>query len=143
MRLQPLQAIVASKVLMTVNKTVAIRNKNAQVLDSGLKKLSKYVRVPDRPQGYKETFSLYMASFDRRDELLNFLNESGIEAKIHYKVPLHLQNAASNLGYREGDFPIAEKYAREIMTIPVHQYISEEQLAFVLEMVEKFYTITE
>jgi len=143
MRLQPLQAIVASKILMTVDKTVAIRNKNAQVLDSGLKKLSKYVRVPDRLQGYKETFSLYMASFDRRDELLKFLNASGIEAKIHYKVPLHLQKAASNLGYREGDFPIAEKYAREIMTIPVHQYLSEEQLTYVLEMVKKFYKATE
>lgn len=143
MRLQPLQAIVASKVLMTVDKTVAIRNKNARILDLGLKKLSKYVRVPDRPKGYKETFSLYMASFDRRDELLGFLNAKGIEVKIHYKVPLHLQNAASNLGYKQGDFPIAEKYAREIMTIPVHQYLSEEQLIYVLEMVEKFYTTTE
>lgn len=139
MRLQPLQAVVASKVLKTVNDTVAIRNKNAQLLDAGLSKLCEHVRVPSRPKGYKETFSLYMASFDQRDELLKFLIANGIDAKIHYEVPLHLQKAAANLGYKEGDFPVAEKYGREIMTIPVHQYLSENQLTYVLEMIEKFY----
>lgn len=139
MRLQPLQAVVASKVLKTVHETVAIRNKNAKKLDDGLSKLGDYVRVPSRPAGCIETFSLYMACFDRRDELLEFLLANDIDAKIHYRVPLHLQKAAANLNYKEGDFPMAEKYAREIMTIPVHQYISDEQLNYVLEMVKKFY----
>lgn len=139
MRLQPLQAVVASNVLKTIDKTVAIRNRNAQILDAGLSNLGKYVRVPARPADHRETFSLYMASFDRRDELLNFLIANGIDAKIHYKVPLHLQKAATNLDYKEGDFPAAEKYAREIMTIPVHQYLSEEQLNYVLEMIKEFY----
>lgn len=140
MRLQPLQAVVAEKVLKTVDETVSLRNRNAQLLDAGLRKLDKRVRVPERPLGYRETFSLYMACFDRRDELLEFLIANDIDAKIHYKVPLHLQKAAANLGYKRGDFPMAEKYAREIMTIPVHQYLSEDQLNYVLEKVENFYS---
>ena len=139
MRLQPLQAIVASHVLKTVNETVDMRNGNAQILDEGLKSLHPFVKVPPRPDGYLETYSLYMAKFERRDELINYLNENGIESKIHYPVPLHLQDAAVDLGYKEGDFPISETYCKEIMTLPAHQFITSEQFEFTLESIQNFY----
>ncbi|MBU1858295.1 MAG: DegT/DnrJ/EryC1/StrS family aminotransferase [Verrucomicrobia bacterium] len=139
MRLQPLQAIVASHVLKTVPKTVAIRNKNMQILDKGLKKLAGLVIVPSRPEGYRETFSLYMARFKKRDALMQYLIKHGIEAKIHYPVPLHLQKAAKGLGYKQGDFPVAEKYAKEIMTLPAHQYISTDQIDYTLKAIKAFY----
>ena len=140
MRLQPLQAVVAIHVLKTVPETVEIRNKNAHILDEGLKELADYIKVPPRPVGYRETFSLYMARFKRRDALMNYLIERGIEAKIHYPVPLHLQMAAEDLGYRRGDFPVAEKYAEEILTLPVHQYISENQIGYTLQQIKAFYS---
>ena len=139
MRLQPLQAVVASKVLKTVNDSVAIRNKNAIALDAGLKTLGNNVTLPERLPGYRETFSLYMAKFKKRDQLVPYLLNRGIDVKIHYKVPLHLQKAAEDLGYHEGDFPNAEMYAREIMTIPIHQYLSTEQLQFCIDSIHSFY----
>lgn len=139
MRLQPLQAIVGSGVLKTVDETVAIRNKNAAVLDEGLRSLTDFVTIPPRLNGYVETFSLYMAKFKRRDELLRYLNDNEIDAKIHYRIPLHLQEASIYLGYKVGDFPKSEIYGKEIMTLPVHQYLSELQLDFVIKKIKNFY----
>lgn len=140
MRLQPLQAIVAIHILKTVNETVEARNINAKMLDEGLKLLTPFVKVPPRPEGYKETYSLYMAKFNNRDELLKYLVENGIEAKVHYPVPLHLQEAAKNLGYKEGDFPFAESYSKEILTLPAHQFITAEQISYTLNKIREFYS---
>lgn len=140
MRLQPLQAIVASHVLKTVHETVRVRNKNAAILDAALKNLSDYVVIPPRPSGYLETFSLYMAKFEKRDDLLCYLNDSGIDAKIHYRIPLHLQNAAREFGYKVGDFPMSEDYGQKIMTLPVHQYLTELQLEYVVKKITDFYS---
>lgn len=139
MRLQPLQAVVAGHMIKTVDETVEIRNKNAQILDKGLKSLFPNVKVPLRPKEYKETYSLYMAQFKRRDELIKYLLENEIEAKIHYPVPLHLQEAAKELGYKPGDFPISETYSLEILTIPAHQFITREQIEFMLQKIHSFY----
>ena len=140
MRLQPLQAVVAEHILKTVNETVEIRNKNAQILDNGLSSLFPAVKVPPRPKGYKETYSLYMARFERRDELKKYLIENGIEAKIHYPVPLHLQKAAKDLGYKPGDFPMSETYGQEIITLPAHQFIDIDLLEYTISAIKKFYT---
>jgi dTDP-3-amino-2,3,6-trideoxy-4-keto-D-glucose/dTDP-3-amino-3,4,6-trideoxy-alpha-D-glucose/dTDP-2,6-dideoxy-D-kanosamine transaminase len=139
MRLQPLQAIVASHIIKTVDETVDKRNLNANLIDEGLKSLFPHVKTPPRPEGYKETYSLYMAQFERRDELLNYLIDKEIEAKVHYPVPLHLQEAAKDLGYKQGDFPVSEAYCEKILTLPTHQFISNEQIEFMLEQIAKFY----
>jgi len=139
MRLQPLQAIVAGHILKTVNETIEIRNKNASLLDDGLKDLSEFVLTPPRFTRYRETFSLYMAKFKKRDELIKYLNEFEIDAKIHYRVPLHLQKAAIDLGYKIGDLPMSEVYGEEIMTLPVHQYLSKSQISYMIEKIHDFY----
>ena len=139
MRLQPLQAVVASHVLKTVPETVEIRNRNAHILDEGLKELADYMKVPPRPVGYRETFSLYMARFKKRDVLIKYLIEREIEAKIHYPVPLHLQKAAEYLGYKRGDFPKSEQYGEEILTLPVHQYITDKQILYMIQTIKTFY----
>jgi len=143
MRMQPLQAIVASHVLKTVRETVEMRNRNANIVDNGLKELINYVTVPPRSEGYRETFSLYMARFRKRDSLIKYLVEKGVEAKIHYPVPLHLQKAAGNLGYKQGDFPVAEKYCEEIITLPIHQFINTEQIDYMLDSIRTFYLTRE
>ena len=136
MRLQPLQAIVASHVLDTVKELVAIRNRNARLLDAGLEGLA---RIPRRPAGNVEAYQLYLACFDRRDELLRHLIAHEIEAKVHYPLPLHLQRAAAGLGYSRGDFPCAERQADEVITLPAHQFITPEQIGFILEVIRNFY----
>lgn len=139
MRLQPLQAVVAARVLDTVHETVSIRNRNAQLLDEGLRELAPHVQVFPRRAGYRETFSLYVARFQNRDALIRYLVDRDIEAKIHYPVPLHLQPAASGLGYKCGDFPVCERIAGEIITLPAHQFITEEQIDFMVSTIGQFY----
>jgi dTDP-4-amino-4,6-dideoxygalactose transaminase len=139
MRLQPLQAVVGNFVLDTVSELVSTRNRNANLLDEGLRSLSEFVRLPSRINGNVEAYQLYMACFAQRDELIKFLVSKEIEAKIHYPVPLHLQVAAKSLGYKKGDFPNAEKQAMELITLPNHQFISEEQIDFIISNIHEFY----
>jgi len=76
---------------------------------------------------------------ERRDELIKYLAEKGIEAKIHYPIPIHLQKASEYLGYKEGDFPLCEAQAKSIITLPVHQHLSDDEIAYVIDNIRKFY----
>jgi dTDP-4-amino-4,6-dideoxygalactose transaminase len=67
------------------------------------------------------------------------LLENGVEAKVHYPVPLHLQPAAGYLGYKEGDFPECEAQAKSIITLPVHQHLNQKHLEYVVATIKKFY----
>ncbi len=74
-----------------------------------------------------------------RDELLAYLHSKGVEAKVHYPIPLHLQEAARFLGYGEGDFPVCEDDSRTIITLPAHQHLTSDEIDFVIEQVRSFY----
>ena len=141
MRLQPLQAVVASHGLDDLPSVIGKRNHNAARLDKGLMALAPNVTVPSRPEGYRETFALYMGLFEDRDTLLAFLINNGIEAKIHYPVPLHLQQAADSLGYKQGSFPVAEMQADKLITLPVHQFVEDDQIDFMIEKIVEFYNL--
>jgi dTDP-3-amino-2,3,6-trideoxy-4-keto-D-glucose/dTDP-3-amino-3,4,6-trideoxy-alpha-D-glucose/dTDP-2,6-dideoxy-D-kanosamine transaminase len=139
MRLQPLQAIVASEILETVNETVALRNEKAAWLDQSLKDLKANIVIPPRPKGYTETYSLYIILTEQRDALLQYLQKHEIDAKLHYPIPLHLQEAARNLGYKRGSMPIAENQAGRILTLPCHQFLNKSQLNYMVETIADFY----
>jgi dTDP-4-amino-4,6-dideoxygalactose transaminase len=111
----------------------------ARLLDDGLRELSSSVQVPRRPTGFREVYQLYVVRAARRDELLAHLEARGIEARVHYPVPLHLQKAAMALGYRKGDFPECEAQAGEIVTLPCHQFVTEEQAKHMVDTIREFY----
>lgn len=138
MRLQPLQATVAQIELNNIENIIKKRNRHAQILDHYLKKI-KEVTIPHRVKGHKESYSLYMASFKKRNKLLEFMKKRGIEAKIHYPIPLHLQKASKIFGYKKNDFPISEKQAKEIITLPVHQYLGRKHLNYMIKTINDFY----
>lgn len=139
MRLQPLQAIVAGYRLDFLAETVEKRNDNAKILDSGLVPLKEFVTVPQRIPNYYETFSLYMALFEQRDRLVSFLQGKGIEVKIHYPVPLHRQKAARRNCIVQGVMHNADYQANHLMTIPVHQYLNDNHMEYVIACVNDFY----
>lgn len=140
-RLQPIQAVVASRVLDQIEDSLAIRNRNTRQLDEGLNGLEDFIRHPLRLAGSREACQLYLVTAKKRDGLVSYLTKNGIEVKVHYPVPLHLQPAAAGLGYKLGDFPMAETQAREIMTIPSHQYVTPDQIDFILEKIRGFYKV--
>ncbi len=138
-RLQPFQAVVARRVLPTVQDLTERRIRNAQQLDHELESLADFIRVPKRPSNMREVYQLYLVSVKNRDGLLKHLQERGIEARVHYPLPLHLQPAAKSLGYKKGDFPIAEKQCDEVITLPAHQHINPGQISLMVEEIKKFY----
>lgn len=139
MRIQPLQAIVAKHRMRELDKTIAKRSSNAKYLDDNLKLLSDFITTPKRLDGYQETFALYMCLADRRDDLLHFLTAKGIEAKIHYPVPLHLQRAALNNCKISNNMQEAEMQSKRLITLPVHQYLELSHLKYMVGAISEFY----
>lgn len=82
-------------------------------------------------------FHLYTIRVRQRDRLQKALLERGIETGVHYPVPLHLQACFRDLGHREGEFPRAERLARETLSLPMHPFLGEEALAHVVEHVNR------
>ena len=138
-RLQPVQAVVGNRLLDTIEDLIEARIRNAQLLDEGLRGLESHIRTPHRPERNREVYQLYLATATHRNELVDFLITHEVEAKVHYPIPIHLQNAARGLGYKRGDFPVCERLAGEVITLPAHQHITEDQIAYTLECIRQFY----
>jgi dTDP-4-amino-4,6-dideoxygalactose transaminase len=98
------------------------------------------IRVPFEPSWSKAVFHLYVVQVQNREQLQKHLGEAGIGTGIHYPIPLHLQKAYKNLGYRAGDFPVSEKAASQILSLPMFPgltYAQQDRIAQqVLEFVE-------
>lgn len=138
-RLQPIQAIVATRLLDRIEEMNETRIRNAKLLDAGLSEIEDFVKVPPRPSKYREVYQLYLVSVKQREELIKFMYEHEIEVKVHYPIPLHLQKPGRELGYSENDFPNAEQQAREVLTIPAHQFVTPTQIEFIVDKFKQFY----
>ena len=137
-RLDTIQAVVALHGLRTLDGVLAQRRANAARYDRNLAGCSG-VTIPRRHPGH--TYHLYQVLVRDRTGLLVHLAAAGIEAKVHYPVPLHLQPALAYLGYKRGHFPHAEHWADTAITLPVHQYLSDSDIDYVSDQVRSFYGI--
>ena len=85
------------------------------------------------------TFHVYVVQADRRDELQAHLARDGIGTAIHYPVPIHLQPAAKELGYKRGQFPVTERQCERILSLPINQFLTEDDQAHVAQSLKAFY----
>lgn len=138
-RLDTIQAVVAEYGMQNLKAIKEKRQKNAQTYDQGLKDLNGFVTLPPRQEKVEQVFHTYVIRVQKRTELIRYLEENGVETKIHYPIPIHLQKPCQELGYKKGDFPVCEKQAEEILSLPIHQYLEEEQLDYVIDRIKKFY----
>jgi len=137
-RLDSLQAIVGKWIVRQVEQIVADRAQRAAYYDHGFQQLDG-VRIPPRSGRVKHVYLLYVLYVDRRDELVQYCLERGIEVKVHYPVPLYRQPAMEFLGYKSGDFPVADRHATEMLTLPVDQHLTRAQQDYVIETIRSFY----
>jgi aminotransferase EvaB len=137
-RLDSLQAIVANHLLDKLDHITDRRIANSLRLDELLSDIPQ-VRLPARPADVRQVHHLYCLRVDRRDELQEFLIGKGIDAKVHYPIPMHLQPAAKEFGYSVGDFPAAEKAAGEELSLPVHEFVVDSELEQMAGLVREFY----
>ncbi len=136
-RMDSLQAAILAYRLGRLDDTIRQRRANAALYWERLDPASVF--VPAEREGTIDSYHTFVVQVDRRDELQAFLKARGIGSAIHYPVPIHLQPAAKDLGYGPGDFPVAERQAGRILSLPVHQMMSREDVCYVAEQVNAFY----
>jgi dTDP-4-amino-4,6-dideoxygalactose transaminase len=96
------------------------------------------VQLPHEPEWANAIYHLFVVRIESRNEAMDFLSEAGIGSGIHYPIPLHLQKAYRHLGYQEGDFPVAEKAAAEIVSLPMFPGLTGEQQQLVAVRLQEF-----
>lgn len=138
-RLDSIQAIVGNWLIPQVHEITEKRIHHAALYDKGFSDLRGQITLPPRRPEARRVFHLYMVEAERRDELYEFLLKAGVEAKIHYPIPLHLQKGLAIYGYKSGDFPETERQAKRIITFPADQHLTESQIAFAVDKVHEFY----
>jgi len=96
------------------------------------------VQVPFEPEWSRAVHHLYVIRTEARNELMAHLGKTGIGTGIHYPIPLHLQRVYEGLGYKKGDFPVCEKVAAEIVSLPMFPHLSANDQARVVEDITRF-----
>ena len=92
---------------------------------------------PKEYQSAHALFSITLAKQDQRDKLIDRLSKSNIPSVIYYKLPIHLMQAFSYLGYIEGDLPVSENLSKTIVSLPMHPYLSKIDIDFIVETIQK------
>jgi dTDP-4-amino-4,6-dideoxygalactose transaminase len=98
---------------------------------------SGVVLPPVMPE-VEPVWHLYIIRTRQRDELRNYLSERGISTGVHYPVPIHLQPAYADLGYRAGDFPASELAAEQMLSLPMYAELTDEQIDYVVDAIRSF-----
>lgn len=135
-RLDELQAAIASIRLKNLDGNITKIRKIAERYSSELDGL---VTIPKSHVGSEPVFHNYIVHTEKRDNLKNYLHEVGIETKIHYPIPIHLQKCADYLGYEVGSFPVCEYQSTNSISLPIYPELSNEQIEIVIEGVKNFF----
>jgi dTDP-3-amino-2,3,6-trideoxy-4-keto-D-glucose/dTDP-3-amino-3,4,6-trideoxy-alpha-D-glucose/dTDP-2,6-dideoxy-D-kanosamine transaminase len=137
-RLDSLQAVVGKTILEQAPEIVRKRALNAAHYDAGFAQIPQ-ITIPPRNQGSTHVFLLYVLFAKQRDALVEYCLEAGIEAKVHYPIPLYQQKALAFLDHKPGDFPVADRHAVDVISFPVDQHLSKDEMDYVVATVRKFY----
>ena len=142
-RLDSLQAAVLSVKLRYLEAWCEQRIQRAQIYhglftESGLVG-ENVLRIPPETANCSHVFNNYVVSVRRRDELKQFLAEQAIQSEVYYPVPLHLQACFAGLGYKAGEFPQAERAAKEVLALPLYPELTPAQQQAVVGAVKEFY----
>lgn len=136
-RLDAIQAGFLRVKLKHLTQWNAERRERAAHYNSLLRGLDGVI-VPHEPSWSKAVYHLYVIRTDSREALINHLKSAGIGTGIHYPIPLHLQKAYSSLPYRAGDFPVSERVAAQIVSLPMYPQLTAEQQARVADETSQF-----
>jgi dTDP-4-amino-4,6-dideoxygalactose transaminase len=137
-RLDTIQAVLLRYRLGRLENIISMRRRNAEVYRAELDR--RPVFIPDERDDAFDTYHTFVVQVDRRDELKTHLAARGVATAIHYPNPIHLQPASKELGYRRGDFPVAEAQAGRILTLPINPFLSPDDIRYVADQVNGFFS---
>jgi len=138
-RLDSIQAAILGAKLPYILQWTEQRIRNASLYNKHLKGISQICLPAQRP-GTRHTYHLYVIRTGRRDELMQFLRDKGIETTVHYPVALPNLPAYKYLGHSPGDFPVASQLQGEILSLPMYPELTEDQIVFVAEQIRCFFS---
>jgi len=137
-RLDAIQAGILHAKMVHLAKWNSQRQEKAAEYNRLLAPAGGALITPHEPTWSRSVYHLYVVRTDDREGMMEHLKTRGIGTGIHYPIPLHLQQAYASLGYVSGDFPIAEKVAEEILSLPMYPQLTERQQAQVADEILKF-----
>jgi dTDP-4-amino-4,6-dideoxygalactose transaminase len=138
MRLDELQAALLSVKLKYLQDWTAQRQEVAGWFHEALKGISE-IKLPYCHPDATHAYHLFVIQIERREALQQYLQEKGIGTLIHYPVPPHLQKAYNHLGFQKGDFPIAEKLADTVLSLPLWPGMKQHEVEYVADAIRSFY----
>ncbi|HEY4281824.1 MAG TPA: DegT/DnrJ/EryC1/StrS family aminotransferase, partial [Chthoniobacterales bacterium] len=129
-RMDGIQAAVLSVKLRRLETGNLMRRAHAREYNAALAGLEE-VNTPIEAEQSKHVYHIYPVRVEERDETMWRLQEKGVQCGIHYPVPIHLQKAYRELGYEQGSFPVSERTALELISLPMFPELTKEQIAIV------------
>jgi dTDP-4-amino-4,6-dideoxygalactose transaminase len=133
-RLDTVQAAILRIKLGIIDNWNETRRKNAKMYDEKLKETS--LILPMTIAEGKSVYNMYVVQSENREEVINKLKEKGISTGVYYPVPMHLQKVYKNLGYKEGDMPVAEYLSHRTFAIPIFPELSLEQKEYIVDTIK-------
>lgn len=137
-RLDNLQAALLNVKMKHLTKWTERRRTIANLYYEQFKNLP-VIAPHDKPYE-KAVYHTFIIQTEERNKLKEYLAEKGVDTKIHYPLPIHYQEAAKGLGYKKGDFPVTEKQAETILSLPIYPELTDEQVNYIIETVKVYYS---
>jgi dTDP-3-amino-2,3,6-trideoxy-4-keto-D-glucose/dTDP-3-amino-3,4,6-trideoxy-alpha-D-glucose/dTDP-2,6-dideoxy-D-kanosamine transaminase len=140
-RLDTLQAVVGNWLIGSAESITLGRIERAARYDEHFARIPQ-ITLPPRPKQERAVYHLYVVHAADRDGLYAHCMKHGVEAKVHYPIPLYRQEGLRHLGYRRGDFPVADAHAESVLSFPCDQHLSLAQQDHVIEVVREYYGVS-
>src|SRR6266852_2249237 len=135
-RLDPLQAGFAS---IKLKRLDAWNQRCREIAGQYRKGLSDVVWVPRDRDHEESVYHTFVIQLEERDRLVEHLSRQGVGSRIHYPIPIHLQECANSLGYGPGVFPVTERLARRILSLPIYPELTDAEIGHVIASVRSFF----
>lgn len=140
-RMPEMQAAVLNTYLRTVKTDIIKRKIIYQYYKQRFykEKLLRFIRLLETDHRSEAAVHQLVVEAKKRDALKMFLSKINIQSLVHYPKPIHLVPAFHNLKFKRGDFPLAERLSKNILSLPFHQYLTEKQVDHIIKAIKKFY----
>lgn len=141
-RLDAIQAAILDIKLKHLEKWNEERRKSAEFYKLLIKanNLQEFITPPSETENNYHIYHQYVIKVkNKRDELMNYLDENGFSVRVYYPLSLHLQPCFKYLNYHEGDFPVSEKLSQEVLALPIFPGLREDEQEKLIEAIRKFY----
>jgi dTDP-4-amino-4,6-dideoxygalactose transaminase len=141
-RMTDIAAAIGIAQMGKVDRIIEARVRNAELLSEGLKNIEGII-IPKVSEGNTHVYHQYTIRVTEeyghtREELIEFLKENEIGSGIYYPKPLHMHKHFMSMGYKEGDFPVSEKLSKQVLSLPVNPFVTEEDVEYIIDKIEEF-----